>query len=80
MNQTRLESLVEGTISTVIGYSIAVMVQIIVLPAVGCEIPFSMNLLVGGVFTAVSIARGYLIRRFFNAGLHKLAAKIVNYD
>ena len=71
MNQTRLESLVESIVNILIGYGVALLSQIIIFPLFGIYVPLSTNLWIGAWFTVISLARSYIIRRFFNAQLHK---------
>lgn len=70
MSQTRFESLMESTFNVVVGYLVAVGSQIILFPAFGIDIPLSDNFIIGLWFTAISLVRSYLLRRFFN-GFHK---------
>ena len=65
MKQTRKASLAETLLSTAIGYAIACTTQIIVFPWFGLDVPLSHNLLIGAIFTVVSIARGFAVRRLF---------------
>ena len=65
LKQTKKASLVETLLSTAIGYSIAVTTQIIVFPWFGLYVPLHDNLLIGCIFTVVSIARGFCVRRLF---------------
>lgn len=76
MNQSRLGSLIESIFNVLIGYGIAVISQIIIFPWFGISIPLSDNLLIGGWFTIISIARSYCIRRWFNARLHRAAQRL----
>ena len=76
MNQSKIESFVETCINTAIGYLVALASQIIVFPIVGIHVPFSTNLEIGAWFTIISILRGYIIRRWFNARLKDMAHKI----
>jgi len=63
--QSRAMSLVECLTNVIVGYGVAVLVQVIVFPLFGLRLPVRDNLAIGAVFTAVSIARSYLLRRFF---------------
>lgn len=65
MKQTRKASFAETCLSTAIGYVIAVTTQAIVFPWFGLHVPLSHNLLIGVIFTVVSIARGFAVRRLF---------------
>ena len=64
--QSRLMSLIESLANVAIGYSVALATQILVFPLFGLEVPLSSNLAIGAIFTVVSIARSYLVRRLFN--------------
>lgn len=76
MNQTKLESLVESIVNILIGYGVALLSQLVVFPVFGIHVPLSTNLWIGAWFTVISLARSYVIRRFFNAGLHKTSMSI----
>lgn len=65
MRQSRRWSLFEAATSTAIGYGVAVLTQILVFPMFGLATTFGENLAMGGIFTAVSVVRGYAIRRVF---------------
>ena len=49
-----------------VGYALAVATQFAVFPAFGLRVGVVENLSLGLVFTAVSLARGYALRRLFN--------------
>lgn len=73
MSQTKLESFIETCINTAIGFLVALASQLVVFPMVGIDVPISTNLEVGAWFTVISVARGYVIRRWFNARLKAAA-------
>ncbi len=77
MNQTKLESLAEVLINVAIGWGIAFITQLIVFPLFGIHVPLSSQFWISVIFTIVSIIRGYVIRRWFNAGIHKLAIQCI---
>ncbi len=66
MAQNKLESAIEVVVNVLIGYVVATASQIMIFPLFGIFIPLSDNLLIGAYFTAISIVRGYVVRRFFN--------------
>jgi len=76
MPQTRLGSLIESVINIAIGYIVALMSQLAIFPMFGIHIPLSDNLLIGAWFTLISLARSYIIRRWFNARLHRAAMRM----
>lgn len=64
--QTRLMSLVESITNVTIGFGVATGTQIVVFPWFGLEASLGDHMVLGAVFTAVSIARSYTLRRLFN--------------
>jgi hypothetical protein len=76
MNQTRLGSLIETVANTAIGFCVAIASQLLVFPLFGIHVPFSANLGIGAWFTAISIVRGYVLRRWFNARLRNAADRL----
>lgn len=73
MNQTRLGSFIEAWINVLIGFGINFVANLLILPLVGFHISISQNLFIGVLYTFVSVARSYVIRRWFNARLHAAA-------
>lgn len=67
MKQSRLMSLVESLANVLVGYSVAVVTQVLVFPLFGLTVTVTENLLIGLIFTAVSIVRSYALRRGFEA-------------
>jgi len=64
--QTKLQSAKESAVNICIGYTIAFLSQLIILPLVGVTATYSQNFKIGFYFTLVSFIRSYLVRRFFN--------------
>lgn len=67
MKQSRLMSLVESIANVLVGYGVAVATQMLVFPLFGLAVTFTENLLIGLIFTVVSIVRSYALRRGFEA-------------
>ena len=65
MKQSRHMSLVESLANVAVGYGIAVLAQIAVFPFFGLHVSLADNLVMGAVFTIVSIARSFTLRRAF---------------
>ena len=59
-------SLIETVLSVLIGYIVALLSQIVVFPLFDIEVSLIDNLLIGLLFTVISIIRGYYVRRLFN--------------
>ena len=64
--QSKKMSLIETVLSVLIGYIVALLSQIVVFPLFDIEVSLIDNLLIGLLFTVISIIRGYYIRRLFN--------------
>lgn len=67
MRQSRLMSLVEAGTNVIVGYGIAVGTQLVVFPWFGLSARVSDAFAIGAIFTGISIARGYALRRLFEA-------------
>ncbi|CAB5222748.1 hypothetical protein UFOVP365_25 [uncultured Caudovirales phage] len=64
--QSRTNSLIESATNILIGYWCAVLTQLIVFPIMGIDVSLNKNLMIGLVFTLISLLRSYVIRRAFN--------------
>lgn len=67
MKQTRTMSLVESLANVAVGYGVAVITQIVVFPLFGLTTTLAENMAMGAIFTIVSIARSFMLRRLFEA-------------
>ena len=67
MKQSRLLSLVESISNVIVGFVMAVVTQILIFPVFGLHTTLAQNLKMGAVFTVVSIARSFALRRLFEA-------------
>lgn len=65
MTQSRRMSLIEAATNVIVGYALAVGMQIVVFPVFGIHIALGDQLAIGLAFTGVSLVRGYLLRRLF---------------
>lgn len=65
MKQSRAMSLVEAVANVVVGYGVAVATQILIFPVFGLHTTLTQNLKMGLIFTGISIARSYFLRRVF---------------
>jgi hypothetical protein len=66
MSQSKFTSLIESAANILIGYWCAVLTQLIVFPIMGIDVSLDKNLMIGLVFTLISLLRSYVIRRVFN--------------
>jgi membrane protein implicated in regulation of membrane protease activity len=76
MQQSRLVSLIETLINTLVGFGISFIGWPIAAALVDMQYTTGQHWLIVAFFTALSIARGYVIRRWFNNGLHVAAVKL----
>ena len=67
VKQSRLMSLVEAVANVIVGYGVAVVTQILIFPIFGLHTTLAQNLKMGAIFTVVSIARSFALRRVFEA-------------
>jgi hypothetical protein len=67
MKQSRLMSLLESLANVLVGYGVALATQMVVFPLFGLAVTVTENLLIGLIFTVVSIVRSYALRRSFEA-------------
>ena len=66
MSQTKAQSAVESVSNVAIGYVVSLAANATILPMFGIAISLSDNLAIGAIYTAISIARSYFVRRAFN--------------
>ena len=64
--QTWLGSHIEQAANIAVGFSVAYVANLIVLPAFGYAVTPGDAFNIGLVFTAISYVRGLVIRRYFN--------------
>lgn len=57
---------VEAVANVAVGYGVAVGTQIVVFPLFGLQASLGDTLAIGAIFTLVSLARSYVLRRVFN--------------
>lgn len=66
MSQTKSQSAVETCASTAIGFFIAYFASLTVLPLFGFPVTHGQNFWITVIFTAISLIRGFFVRRLFN--------------
>lgn len=64
--QSRLGSFIETMANIAIGYSVALISQVIIFSWYGIQLPMKDQVNIGLWFTAISIIRSYILRRIFN--------------
>lgn len=76
MSQSRRGSLFEALINTAIGFAINYFANLLIFPLFGLSISLQANLAMGCIYTAISVARSYVIRRWFNHLIVRAAEKL----
>jgi len=64
--QTRRMSATETVVGTAIGFVVSWVLTITVLPLFGYAVTIGHSIGITAIYTLASIARGYMVRRFFN--------------
>jgi predicted histidine transporter YuiF (NhaC family) len=79
MEQTRVVSLIEVCLNTALGFVVSFSAWPLV--AALYSIPYSVhqNLGITGIFTVLSIARSYVVRRFFARKFHEAAWRLAKW-
>lgn len=68
MTQSRKNSMLEAVANTAIGFALSMVLQMIISAAYGLNTTIAIDLQITVAFTVLSLARSYVIRRFFNRG------------
>jgi len=76
VQQTKLESIIERTVDISTGFIISVLVYKYLI--LNNDWLWQSPIYVTTLFTVISFFRGYMWRRFFNAGLHIVVHRIVS--
>ena len=76
MTQTRLQSLIEALVNVALGMVISVLLSLVVYPAFGHAFTLAQNIGITVIFTVASILRSYVVRRWFNAALHRAVLRV----
>lgn len=66
MSQQKRHSFLEACVSTAIGFVISFVTNLLVLPLFGFQVTMHQSFWITVIFTFVSVARGYYVRRLFN--------------
>ena len=71
MNQSRIGSLVESIANVMLGFMINLVANMLILPLFGFNVTVKDAFGIGVIFTVISVARSYCVRRWFNGYLHR---------
>ena len=68
MPQSKIGSFIESCISIGCGFIISLIVWLFIIkPLYGIEVSILSNLEITGIFTVFSVARSYIVRRWFTS-------------
>lgn len=76
MTQTKLGSFYEACMNVAIGFGINFCANLLIFPLFGFHISPGANFIMGLLYTVISVARSYFVRRYFNAKLSRLAQRM----
>lgn len=62
--------------NTAIGFLVSILASILVYPLFGATFTLAQNFWITVIFTALSIIRGYAVRRWFNSRIHAAAERL----
>lgn len=69
-------ALIESWLNLLVGFSVNLLANFVLLPLVGVHPSFEANFWLGWPYTVVSLLRQYAIRRWCQANIHSLALAI----
>lgn len=73
-----MSSFIEAWINVAIGFAINFAANMLILPLIGFHITAGQNLFIGLLYTIISVARSYAVRRWFNSRIHAAAEKLAS--
>lgn len=76
MTQSRIGSLVEALANIAIGLLVSIVANALVFPAFGFHPSAGENVSISLIYTGISLARQYVLRRWFNARLQRMAERV----
>lgn len=65
--QTRLGSFAEAWLNIAVGFGVNFAANLVILPLFGfANLSIKNNFIIGMIYTVISLARSFVIRRYFN--------------
>lgn len=64
--QSKRHSVFEAFANVAVGYGINLSANALIFPLFGWNITLSENIMLGVLYTGISLVRSYCLRRFFN--------------
>jgi len=69
-------AIVEAWTNICLGFSINFCANLLILPLAGASVTFGQNWWMGWIYTSIAVVRQYVIRRWFQERLHRVAARV----
>ena len=67
MSQTKFGSFVESWTNIAVGFGVNYGANLVILPLFGFStLTWDKNLIIGAAYTVISLARSFVLRRYFN--------------
>ncbi|OJF68039.1 hypothetical protein BK026_04175 [Alteromonas sp. V450] len=66
VGQKRTISLIESTVSVIIGYLLTVLIQYYLYPLFGISVPVKEALVISIIIVLIAFVKNFSVRRFFN--------------
>ena len=66
MKQSKLDSAFESITNVLVGFAINFAANMLIFPLFGWSISIEQNILLGALYTVISLVRSYAIRRAFD--------------
>lgn len=79
MNQSRVGSFLEALFNVAIGLAVSMVANALVFPIFDFHPSAGQNITISLIYTAISIVRQYVLRRWFNARLQRAAAQLARH-
>lgn len=77
--QSKLSSFIEATINMLLGILIGVLTQLLIFPFFNIEVSIKDNFGMAILFALLGLVRSYIVRRWFNTRIKKIAKGLTNY-
>lgn len=74
--QTRRSAIIEAWFNVAIGFTINWLANWLILPLIGAHFTAGENFWMGCIYTAISVVRSFVIRRWFNGMLQGAAKRL----
>lgn len=78
MGQSKLSSFIEVCLNVAIGFVVSLIANEFIMSSLDVHLSLGQHLYAVMAFTVLSVVRGYIIRRYFNAKLNKVARRLAH--